>query len=202
MRWDPPRANRRPRGRRAVRSPGEVVEMGARAARVAGLGLVLAWTVSGCGSATPAGKGPPIRSPRRSPSRAPPDGGGGHRRRRGGGGRGTAGRRARRTGGSTARPPTTRSRRTVFDTGRDPDRGGPWRRSLTVDTDRGGARASTSSGCARTPAGRPRCPTSSARRTAAGTVALVAPVTTWQAYNDWGGYSLYEERPATGAAGR
>ncbi len=27
--------------------------------------------------------------------------------------------------------------------------------------------------------------------TAAGTVALVAPVTTWQAYNQWGGYSLY-----------
>jgi hypothetical protein len=26
---------------------------------------------------------------------------------------------------------------------------------------------------------------------AAGRVALVAPVTTWQAYNDWGGYSLY-----------
>ncbi|NPD03243.1 hypothetical protein HN031_00875 [Nocardioides sp. zg-1308] len=31
---------------------------------------------------------------------------------------------------------------------------------------------------------------------AAGTVALVAPVTTWQAYNTWGGYSLY-----TGANG-
>jgi hypothetical protein len=27
--------------------------------------------------------------------------------------------------------------------------------------------------------------------TAEGRVALVAPVTTWQAYNDWGGYSLY-----------
>jgi hypothetical protein len=26
----------------------------------------------------------------------------------------------------------------------------------------------------------------------AGTVALVAPVTTWQAYNEWGGYSLYD----------
>ena len=26
---------------------------------------------------------------------------------------------------------------------------------------------------------------------ASGTVALVAPVTTWQAYNEWGGYSLY-----------
>ncbi len=31
----------------------------------------------------------------------------------------------------------------------------------------------------------------------AGTVALVAPVATWQAYNDWGGYSLY-----TAPAGR
>ena len=28
--------------------------------------------------------------------------------------------------------------------------------------------------------------------TADGTVALVAPVTTWQAYNRWGGYSLYD----------
>jgi hypothetical protein len=27
---------------------------------------------------------------------------------------------------------------------------------------------------------------------ARGTVALVAPVTTWQAYNEWGGYSLYD----------
>ena len=27
---------------------------------------------------------------------------------------------------------------------------------------------------------------------AEGTVALVAPVTTWQAYNEWGGYSLYD----------
>lgn len=30
----------------------------------------------------------------------------------------------------------------------------------------------------------------------AGRVALVVPVTTWQAYNDWGGYSLYEGPPA------
>jgi hypothetical protein len=30
--------------------------------------------------------------------------------------------------------------------------------------------------------------------TSRGKVALVAPVTTWQAYNDWGGYSLYEGR--------
>ena len=37
---------------------------------------------------------------------------------------------------------------------------------------------------------------------AAGTVALVAPVTTWQAYNRWGGYSLYRARTATAGAGR
>jgi hypothetical protein len=49
---------------------------------------------------------------------------------------------------------------------------------------------------------------------AAGTVALVAPVTTWQAYNEWGGYSLYDgpdgdrrswavsfDRPYNGATG-
>jgi hypothetical protein len=32
-------------------------------------------------------------------------------------------------------------------------------------------------------------------RTLAGKVALVAPVATWQAYNDWGGYSLYRAPP-------
>jgi hypothetical protein len=32
-------------------------------------------------------------------------------------------------------------------------------------------------------------------RTVRGKVVLVAPVTTWQAYNDWGGYSLYESPP-------
>lgn len=50
--------------------------------------------------------------------------------------------------------------------------------------------------------------------TARGTVALVAPVTTWQAYNEWGGYSLYAgangdtpshavsfDRPYNGATG-
>lgn len=49
---------------------------------------------------------------------------------------------------------------------------------------------------------------------AVGTVALVAPVTTWQAYNEWGGYSLYAgangdtpsravsfDRPYNGATG-
>ena len=38
--------------------------------------------------------------------------------------------------------------------------------------------------------------------TAAGTVALVAPVTTWQAYNAWGGYSLYEGPAGDREAGR
>ncbi len=32
-------------------------------------------------------------------------------------------------------------------------------------------------------------------RSARGRVALVAPVTTWQSYNDWGGYSLYHGPP-------
>jgi hypothetical protein len=32
-------------------------------------------------------------------------------------------------------------------------------------------------------------------RSARGKVALVAPVTTWQSYNDWGGYSLYHGPP-------
>ena len=49
---------------------------------------------------------------------------------------------------------------------------------------------------------------------AEGTVALVAPITTWQAYNEWGGYSLYAgangdsrshavsfDRPYNGATG-
>ena len=37
---------------------------------------------------------------------------------------------------------------------------------------------------------------------ARGTVALVAPITTWQAYNVWGGYSLYQGAPGDRRAGR
>lgn len=66
----------------------------------------------------------------------------------------------------------------------------PWRRDLTIDT-------------ARWPSGyyvlklrtgdgwETQVPYIVSSPTAAGTVALVAPVTTWQAYNQWGGYSLY-----------
>ncbi len=39
--------------------------------------------------------------------------------------------------------------------------------------------------------GRRRCRTSCRRPRPPARVALVAPVTTWQAYNQWGGYSLY-----------
>jgi hypothetical protein len=44
-----------------------------------------------------------------------------------------------------------------------------------------------------TPAGwQTRVPYVVSSPSARGTIALVAPVTTWQAYNAWGGYSLYE----------
>ena len=66
----------------------------------------------------------------------------------------------------------------------------PWRRSLTLDTtgwDPGfyviGLR--TGSGWETAVPYVVRSPS------ARGTVALVAPVTTWQAYNEWGGHSLY-----------
>ncbi len=67
----------------------------------------------------------------------------------------------------------------------------PWRESLVVDT----------TGWApgyhvlklRTGAGfETHVPYVVSSPSAAGSVALVAPVTTWQAYNRWGGYSLYE----------
>ena len=89
----------------------------------------------------------------------------------------------------------------------------PWRTSVTVDT----------SGWApgfyvfklRTTTGWPTLvPYVVSSPSAEGTVALVAPVTTWQAYNRWGGYSLYAgpsgdrrswavsfDRPFNGATG-
>jgi N,N-dimethylformamidase beta subunit-like protein len=89
----------------------------------------------------------------------------------------------------------------------------PWRRSLTIDTS-GWApgyyvlKLQTSGGFSTL------VPYVVSSDTAAGTVALVAPVTTWQAYNAWGGYSLYEgpagdrrswavsfDRPYNGATG-
>jgi hypothetical protein len=71
----------------------------------------------------------------------------------------------------------------------------PWRRNLTLDTSGWEPgfyvlklRASTGV--------ETLVPYVVSSPSAAGTVALVAPVTTWQAYNAWGGYSLY-----TGPAG-
>jgi len=66
----------------------------------------------------------------------------------------------------------------------------PWRRSLTIDTTRWQPgfyvlELRTGSGWETAV---PYVVQSPAAR---GTVALVAPVTTWQAYNEWGGYSLY-----------
>ena len=70
----------------------------------------------------------------------------------------------------------------------------PWKRDLTIDTTgwlpgvyvlklraRSGAET--------------QVPYVVSSPSARGTVALVAPVTTWQAYNAWGGYSLYQGAP-------
>ena len=67
----------------------------------------------------------------------------------------------------------------------------PWRRSLTIDTSEWPAgyyalKLRTASGFEKL------VPYVVSSDSAAGTVALVAPVTTWQAYNAWGGYSLYD----------
>jgi hypothetical protein len=70
----------------------------------------------------------------------------------------------------------------------------PWARDLTVDTS-GWApgfyvfRLRTDTGW------ETQVPYVVTSPSAAGTVALVAPVTTWQAYNEWGGYSLYAGPP-------
>jgi len=66
----------------------------------------------------------------------------------------------------------------------------PWRRTASVDTTRWEPglyifKLSTGSGW------ETQLPYIVTSTSAAGTVALVAPVTTWQAYNRWGGYSLY-----------
>ncbi len=67
----------------------------------------------------------------------------------------------------------------------------PWRRSLTIDT--GGWPAGFYALKLRTGSGFEKLvPYVVSSESAEGTVALVAPVTTWQAYNAWGGYSLYE----------
>ena len=90
----------------------------------------------------------------------------------------------------------------------------PWRRDLTVDTPGWEPgfyvfKLRTGQGC------ETQVPYVVSSPSAAGTVALVAPVTTWQAYNEWGGYSLYHgpdgdrrsyavsfDRPYNGATGR
>ena len=89
----------------------------------------------------------------------------------------------------------------------------PWNRNLTIDTEAWEPgfyvfKLRTGSGY------EVLVPYVVSSRSAAGTVALVAPVTTWQAYNEWGGYSLYDgpdsdrrsyavsfDRPYNGATG-
>jgi hypothetical protein len=89
----------------------------------------------------------------------------------------------------------------------------PWARDLTVDTTGWEPgfyvfRLETDTGW------HTQVPYVVASPSAEGTVALVAPVTTWQAYNQWGGYSLYAgaggdrrshvvsfDRPYNGATG-
>ena len=89
----------------------------------------------------------------------------------------------------------------------------PWTRDLTIDTTTWAPgfyvlRLRTDTGW------ETQVPYVVTSPSAAGTVALVAPVTTWQAYNQWGGYSLYAgangdsrahvvsfDRPYNGATG-
>ncbi|HWM73982.1 MAG TPA: N,N-dimethylformamidase beta subunit family domain-containing protein [Nocardioides sp.] len=67
----------------------------------------------------------------------------------------------------------------------------PWRRSLTVDTS--GWEPGYYAFKLRSSTGWDTLmPYVVSSESAEGTVALVAPITTWQAYNRWGGYSLYE----------
>jgi hypothetical protein len=89
----------------------------------------------------------------------------------------------------------------------------PWKRDLTVDTD--GWDPGLYVFKLRTGTGyEVLIPYVVRSPSAAGTVALVAPITTWQAYNEWGGYSLYDgpdadrrslavsfDRPYNGATG-
>ena len=89
----------------------------------------------------------------------------------------------------------------------------PWKRDLTIDTTAWEPgfyvfRLRTDTGW------ETQVPYVVTSPSAEGTVALVAPVTTWQAYNEWGGYSLYDgagsdtashavsfDRPYNGATG-
>ncbi len=89
----------------------------------------------------------------------------------------------------------------------------PWRRDLTVDT-HGWESGFYVFKLRTAQAYEVLVPYVVSSPSAAGTVALVAPITTWQAYNEWGGYSLYEgpegdrrshavsfDRPYNGATG-
>ena len=89
----------------------------------------------------------------------------------------------------------------------------PWERDLTVDTT--GWEPGFYVFRLRTDTGwEAQVPYVVSSPSAEGTVALVAPITTWQAYNEWGGYSLYAgangdsrshavsfDRPYNGATG-
>ena len=90
----------------------------------------------------------------------------------------------------------------------------PWDRDLTLDTDGWTPGFYVLKLRHRHRLGDAGARTSCRRRRREGTVALVAPVTTWQAYNEWGGYSLYAgpdgdrrswavsfDRPYNGATG-
>ncbi|RYP85378.1 hypothetical protein EKO23_12940 [Nocardioides guangzhouensis] len=69
----------------------------------------------------------------------------------------------------------------------------PWRRSLTIATTSSRWQPGVYVLKLRTPSGaETQVPYVVSSPEAAGRVALVAPVTTWQAYNTWGGYSLYD----------
>jgi hypothetical protein len=70
----------------------------------------------------------------------------------------------------------------------------PWKRDVTIDTSSWSPGVYVLKLRARSGA-ETLVPYVVSSPSARGTVALVAPVTTWQAYNRWGGYSLYEGAP-------
>ena len=78
----------------------------------------------------------------------------------------------------------------------------PWRRDLTVDT-HGWESGFYVFKLRTAQAYEVLVPYVVSSPSAAGTVALVAPITTWQAYNEWGGSTACTRvRKATGAAAR
>ena len=70
----------------------------------------------------------------------------------------------------------------------------PWKRDVTIDTSGWVPGVYVLKLRARSGA-ETQVPYVVSSASASGTVALVAPVTTWQAYNGWGGYSLYDGAP-------